>query len=84
VFGKDIYIQALYLSLCENDVDIIKMESPNLVQTQIYKILLKWKRKSGQGATIGALREALEQCEDEAGTTLDWEAFHKGVKAIVG
>ncbi|XP_056016434.1 uncharacterized protein LOC125676855 isoform X2 [Ostrea edulis] len=83
VFGKDIYIQALYLSLSENDIEIIKMESPNSVREQIYHILLKWKRKTGQGATIGSLWDALQQCENDTGTTVDWDAFHEGIKSIV-
>ncbi|XP_056016435.1 uncharacterized protein LOC125676865 [Ostrea edulis] len=83
MFGKDIYIQALYLSLSENDIEIIKIESPNSVREQIYHILLKWKRKSEQGATIRALREALRQCENDTEISVDWEDFQEVVKSIV-
>lgn len=82
MFGNDFVVQAQYLSISENEITIIRMESSNSIHTQISNILLKWKRKVGQGATIAALRKALQQCEDDTTITVNWEAFHAATKSI--
>ncbi|XP_056015025.1 probable serine/threonine-protein kinase pats1 [Ostrea edulis] len=82
VMGKDFEVVAKYLQWKQNEIDILKMETPS-VKTVIHKILLTWNRKLGPAATLENLEKALEGAERDTGAGVNWDVFNQAKKAIL-
>lgn len=80
--GKDFEVVAKYLQWKQNEIDILKMETPS-VKTVIHKILLTWNRKLGPAATLENLEKALEGAERDTGAGVNWDVFNRAKKAIL-
>jgi hypothetical protein len=71
------------LGLSQVEIDRLKIENPHSLSTVVHKILLTWKRKHGQAATLQNLEEALKDAESDTGAYIDWGAFSQAKERLL-
>ncbi|XP_056015156.1 uncharacterized protein LOC125676198 [Ostrea edulis] len=82
VIGNGMELIATCLGLSQVEIDRLKMDNPMSTSTVVHNILVTWKRKLGDAATLENLEKSLQEAEKHTGASVDWSVFSQAKEAL--